>query len=257
MIVLLTDFGMDDVYVGVMKGVIAGIAPQCSVVDLTHGIRPQDVAEAAYRLDAGYPYFPSGTIFCCVVDPGVGSERRAVVVQAGSCVFVAPDNGLLTPVLHREKFGLAVQLDRPEFFLPAVSFTFHGRDVFAPVAARIAAGMAPEELGSIVDIADLVLLPDMEPVAVPGGWRARVMTTDRFGNLLTNCPAALAQQARRICVGDVCVERLHRTFSDVPAGAPVAYIGSGGMLELAVNGGNAARDWQVATGAEVLIDAPA
>lgn len=255
MIVLLTDFGLDDIYVGVMKGVIAGIAPHCRVIDLTHGLQPQNIAEAAYRLDAAYRYFPPGSIFCCVVDPGVGSSRRALAVQAGKYVFVAPDNGLLTPVLRREPVVMAVQLDKPEYFLREVSATFHGRDIFAPVAAHLAVGTAVQALGTIVDAGTLVKLEYSEPVAIPGGWRATVISIDHFGNLLTNCPASLLRGHNcRFRVRAVCVERLDRTYADVPTGEPVAYIGSGGKLELALNGGNAARAWNVTTGDEVIIE---
>lgn len=255
MIVLLTDFGLDDIYVGVMKGVIAGIAPHCRVIDLTHGLQPQNIAEAAYRLDASYRYFPPGSIFCCVVDPGVGSSRRALVVQAGQYVFVAPDNGLLTPVLHREPVVMVVQLDKPDYFLQEVSATFHGRDIFAPVVAHLAAGIAVQEIGTIVEAATLVRLEYSELVAIPGGWRVTVISVDHFGNLLTNCPASLLHGHNCwIRVHTMCLERLDRTYTDVPAGEPVAYIGSGGMLELALNGGNAARIWNVKTGDEVIIE---
>lgn len=255
MIVLLTDFGLDDIYVGVMKGVIAGIAPHCRVIDLTHGLQPQNIAEASYRLDAAYRYFPPGSIFCCVVDPGVGSSRRALAVQAGPYVFVAPDNGLLTPVLRQEPVVMAVQLDKPEYFLREISATFHGRDIFAPVAAHLAAGTAVQELGTIVDAGTLVKLEYSEAVAMPGGWQATVISIDHFGNLLTNCPALLLHGHNcRVRVRTVCVERLDRTYADVPAGEPVAYIGSGGMLELALNGGNAARAWNITPGDEVIIE---
>jgi S-adenosylmethionine hydrolase len=257
MIVLLTDFGLDDIYVGVMKGVIAGIAPQCRVIDLTHEVHPQDITEAAYRLEAAYRYFPSGSTFCCVVDPGVGSSRRAIAVQAGHYTFVAPDNGLLTPVIHNEQAVMAVHLDRPEYFLKNISATFHGRDVFAPVAAHLAGGTPVSEVGSAVDVKTLVELDTLQPVVIPEGWRAKILSIDHFGNLITNCSAKLVRGRRcRIHVGTVCIERINRTYTDVSAGEPVAYIGSGGKLELALNGENAARIWKVRRGDEVLIEVP-
>jgi S-adenosylmethionine hydrolase len=262
-VALLTDFGTADIYVGVMKGVIAGIAPGATVVDLTHEIAPQDVRGAARSILSGYRYFPSTTVFCCVVDPGVGTSRRAVAVElAGSdgvFTFVCPDNGLLTPLLDLPTLARAraVVLDDPSFHLPNVGATFHGRDVFAPAAAHLAAGIQLSDLGSACAADSLVRLEWSGPVATGHGYVARVIHVDRFGNLVTDLEAAEfggRPGAWRVTVGELTVAGLSGTFADAAIGEPVAYVGSSGLLELAVRQGNAAREWGVGVGAEVLID---
>ena len=236
-----------------MKGVILGIAPRCAVVDLTHDVAPQNIAEAAYRLAASCPFFPAATVFCCVVDPGVGSERRAVAVRTDRFFFVAPDNGLLAPALRRDPAVECVLLDNPALHLPAISSTFHGRDIFAPVAAHLASGVPFRELGTAIDTTALVQPADIDPVQTAAGWKGKVMAVDHFGNLLTNFAATHVEGFVYVEVGGVRVSRLSRTFADVPAFAPVAYIGSGGCLEIAVNRGNAAREWNLQAGADVLL----
>jgi S-adenosylmethionine hydrolase len=262
-VALLTDFGTADIYVGVMKGVIAGIAPRATVIDLTHEIAPQDVRAAARSILSGYRYFPSTTVFCCVVDPGVGTSRRAVAVElAGSdgvFTFVCPDNGLLTPLLDLPTLARvrSVVLDDPSFHLPNAGATFHGRDVFAPAAAHLAAGIRLPELGSACGPDSLVRLELSRPVAAGHGYVARIVHVDRFGNLVTDLAAEElggSPGAWRVKVGEVAVAGLSSTFADVEAGEPVAYVGSSGLLELAVGQGNAAREWGIGVGAEVLIE---
>ncbi len=255
-IALLTDFGLQDTYVGVMKGVILGIAPDVRVVDLTHGIPPQDVRAAAYNLFVSYRYFPAGTLFCCVVDPGVGSERRAVAVRAGAYTFVAPDNGLLTPVLEREPVEMAVVLENAAYHLPNVSATFHGRDIFAPVAAHLAQGVTLETLGPPVTPEELVRLSWPQPRRTPDGWEASIVYADRFGNLITNLPGEWLDPPLvqwQVEVGPVTIAGVRRTFADVGLGEPVAYVGSSGYLELAVRQGDARRQWGVGPGLVVRV----
>ncbi len=254
---LLTDFGTRDSYVGVMKGVILGIAPGVALVDLTHEIPPQNVRAAAYNLLVSYRYFPAGTVFCCVVDPGVGSQRRAVAVRAGAYTFVCPDNGLLTAVLNETPAAHAVSLENPEYHLPHVSATFHGRDIFAPVAAHLARGVPLEALGPELDPGHLVRLdwPRPRPTA-DGGWEAVVVYADHFGNLVTNLPGHLLAppaDAWRVDVGPLTISGVRRTFADVEVGEPVAYVGSSGFLELAVRQGNARRQWNVGPGLMVRL----
>ncbi len=266
-IALLTDFGTQDSYVGVMKGVIAGIAPEAQVIDLTHEIRPQDVAHGAYTLMIAVPYFPAGTIFCAVVDPGVGSARRAVAVKAGEWIFVLPDNGMLTHILDRWPVHGATTLANPRYQLSHPSATFHGRDIFAPAAAYLAAGVPLASLGEPLPSEALRRLDLPTARRMGDHVIGTVMHIDRFGNLVTNISR---QHLAEIAVDDpgsregdgrvwqvelegteIVLSPIASTFSDVPPGAPVAYIGSDGFLELAVRNGNAADRWNVGLGIEV------
>ncbi len=181
-ITLTTDFGLDDPFAGIMKGVILGIAPEARIVDITHAVEPGNLKQAAHVLEAAHPWFPAGTVHCVVVDPGVGSGRRALAVQSGGAFFVAPDNGVLTPVLTpRSK---AVALANRKYFLKNVSATFHGRDVFAPVAAWIAKGTSLAQMGN--KITDPVTLALPRPETTKTGTRGEIVHIDRFGNLMSN-----------------------------------------------------------------------
>lgn len=250
MIALLTDFGTDDIFVGVMKGVIASIAPEAVVVDLTHSISPQDVAGGSFALLAAYRYFPAGTIFVAVVDPGVGTERRPVAVKAGSHMFVCPDNGLLTGVLADNGAEQAVSLDNPAYHLPLrVGATFHGRDIFSPVAAHLARGIALHDIGSPIDPASLVRLEASEPLVSGEMIVAHVQHTDRFGNMITDLredifgrwsprsPAFLAIELGR---NPARVLPLCRTYGEVAPNEACLLFNSLGLLEISVNGGSAA-----------------
>ena len=238
-IVLLTDFGLQDHYVGVMKGVILSRVPEATFVDLTHEVSPQGVREGAYLLAVSYRYFPVGTIFLAVVDPGVGTERRALVIRTEAHFFVGPDNGLFTLVLKRSRTAEIRAVEVERFRLPEASFTFHGRDLFAPVAAEVLSGRPFEEFGP--KISDPVLLEFPEPEPVPGGLRVPVLKADRFGNLILNLPAeTLSGRRFRVVVEGRRVPFV-RTYAEAPEGEPLALIGSDGFLEIAVNQGSAAR----------------
>jgi S-adenosyl-L-methionine hydrolase (adenosine-forming) len=254
----MTDFGTRDSYVGVMKGVIAGIAPGVATIDLTHEIRPQDVAHAAYTLSVSVPYFPNGTLFCCVVDPGVGSARRAVAVEIGPWRFVLPDNGIVTHLLARWEVKQAVALSNPQYRLPHVSRTFHGRDIFAPAAAHLAAGVSLAALGEVVAPETLCRLELPQVRRVGRALVATVIHIDHFGNLITNLTQAqlAAEKQWRIEVHGtgLALSGLGSTFADVPEGEAVAYIGSDGFLEIAVRNGNAAAQWNIPVGAEVRLE---
>ncbi|MBX6422493.1 S-adenosyl-l-methionine hydroxide adenosyltransferase family protein [Thermosulfurimonas sp. F29] len=238
-VVLLTDFGLRDHYVGVMKGVILSRVPEAVLVDLTHEIPPQNVRAAAYELAVSWSYFPEGSVFLCVVDPGVGTARRALAAVIEGRFFVGPDNGLLTLVLRRHGAFEIRAVEAERFSLPGASTTFHGRDLFAPVAAEILRGRPLRDFGPRIE--DPVLLPFPEPEPVPGGWRARVLRVDRFGNLILNL------SVRELPFGSFRVEvegrrvPLARTYAEVPEGEPLALIGSDGFLEIAVNRGSAAE----------------
>ncbi|MFT5284790.1 MAG: S-adenosylmethionine hydrolase [Planctomycetota bacterium] len=242
-VTLLTDFGQTDAYVGIMRGVLATCCPGLSeVVDLTHAIQPQDIRGGAFQLKHAWSYFPPGTVHLAVVDPGVGSERRALLALDRGHAFVAPDNGLLAPVLSAD--AEVFELDVEGIALPNRSRTFHGRDVFAPAAAALAGGRSPAELGQRTDLA--VDLQFNEPVALSGAgcWRGEVLQVDHYGNLVSNLPATLLNHARgakpaqlSLCGHAVTVVG---TYADVNEGELLALVDSFGLLEVAVRGGSAA-----------------
>ena len=256
-ITLLTDFGLYDGYVAIMKGVILGIAPQALLVDITHDVPPQAVGEAAYLIQASYRYFPAGTVNLVVVDPGVGSERRAIAVETPEVCFVGPDNGVLAPVIEegRGQYGdrvKLVQLSDPRFWLPEISATFHGRDIFAPVAAHLLNGVPLSSLGPPIQSFQPGLIQSPR-AGEDGAVHGQIVHVDRFGNCITNVTTQhLAEYSLRdrllIEVGGQQVRGLYRTYSAGPMGIPLALIGSNGHLELAIRNGHAARSLGVAAG---------
>ena len=247
-IAVLTDFGLKDGNVGVMKGVIWGICPDAHIADISHQIGAQNLPEAALILARSAPYFPSGTIHLVVVDPGVGTERRAMAARFGDTYFVGPDNGIVTILWDRAASQSLpcefVSLDRPEFWLPDVSHVFHGRDIFAPAAAHLAAGTPFHELGS--PFSDAVRLHLPEPTRVTGGWRGEVIHVDHFGNVASNIrtehlgPALATKEKLVVRLGDTHIDGLVDTFGQRPDGALVALMGSTGNLIVSVVNGNAA-----------------
>ena len=268
LIALLTDFGTADGYVASMKGVILGILPEATLVDVTHEIAPQDVAQGAFVLGSVYRFFPADTIFVAVVDPGVGTSRRALLVVTPHGRFVAPDNGLLTYVMGQEQrpqapietrlfspleaavppTWKAIALSGPEYWRQPVSATFHGRDIFAPVAAHLARGVPPEELGE--EVSSLTVLHVPPPVRVGETLRGLVLHVDRFGNLVTNVPAEeLPQGSVRVKVGSATIEGLSATYGE--GRGLVALVGSHGYVEIALVGGSAAQLLGVGVGAAV------
>lgn len=250
MITLLTDFGHQDVYVGTMKGVLAQIALHATPIDLTHAIPPQDLWAAQFNLGSSYRYFPASTVHLVVVDPGVGTSRRAIALHTNAGYFVAPDNGVLTPVLQREIVYQAVSLDRPDYWLtPKPSTTFHGRDIFAPIAAHLANGVAMTQLGSPIPVESLVQLPLPQPQVTSEKILGTVQYIDHFGNCITNIAAEqLTGQAWAIQLNDQTVS-ISQTYGDRAPGAIIALIGSHGCLEIALNRGDAQAQlqWQVGT----------
>ena len=257
-ITLLTDFGPEDGTVGVVKGVILGLAPQARLVDLSHGVAPQDVRAAAVILGRTAPFFPEGTIHLVVVDPGVGTARRPMAAKLGSQLYVGPDNGAATRLIEwAEGTGgpLAfVRLDRPERWRPQVSDVFHGRDLFGPVAAHLANGVALKELGTPFE--DPVRLPLPAPLRTPEGLRGEVEYTDHFGNLRTNIRRddCGARSPGRVRIGGVEIDGLVRTFGERPVGELVAFWGSTGELCVAEVNGSAAARLRIAAGAAVDLE---
>jgi S-adenosylmethionine hydrolase len=246
LVTLTTDFGMEDGNVGVMKGVILGINPHAAIIDLSHDIPPQGIADAAYVLRRAYEFFPQGTVHVVVVDPGVGTERRPIAMRSRRALFVAPDNGVLTYVLdHAQETAdhpQAVHLNNPAYWLPEISHVFHGRDIFAPVAAHLSLGVPIEDLGRRID--DPLLLPAPHLVRQPGKVAGQVMHADHFGNLLTNIPHSdLLSLGQTITtkVGEARINGLCTAFGHARHGEPIAYVDSSGHLAIAVVNGSAQK----------------
>jgi S-adenosylmethionine hydrolase len=255
-IALLTDFGTRDHYTGTMKGVALGICADITFVDITHDIPPQDVAAGALELAAAYPYFPAGTIFLVVIDPGVGSRRRAIAAEAGDYRFVAPDNGVLTLVFQGTPPKRVVEVTEPRYARPTVSRTFEGRDRFAPAAAWLATGLDLSELGPAVRTWHTLAIP--EPALRDDRMCGEVLRVDRFGNLVTNVDRRAFEQFAgragvKIVAGAQALTEVVATYADVAPGAVCALFGSSGHLEVAVNGGSAAARLDLARGASVTI----
>lgn len=257
-ITLTTDFGLADSYVGTMKGVMLRIAPSARMVDITHDISPQNTHQAAYLVQTFYPYFPDGTVHLVIVDPGVGSDRRAIVLCTPTAIFVAPDNGVLTYVWRDalERWSAdevsVIELTNPSFWLPQVSNTFHGRDIFAPIAAHLSAGAPLEELGP--RLAGIVEADLEQPAPGRNGELVgRIIHLDHFGNCITNITPQHLEQAgfdKRLTVKiiDQRIAGISYTFADVAVGELIALIGSNNRLELAVRNGSAAQTLGVGIG---------
>lgn len=253
-ITLTTDFGLSDGYVAVMKGVILSIAPQATLVDITHHIPPQNVREAAYVLVTALPYFPPDTVHVAVVDPGVGSARRPLAARIDGSYFVGPDNGLLTYVLQTaSQPAVCVHLDNPAYWRPQVSPTFHGRDLFAPVAAHLARGVALSALGT--PIADPVRFDVQAPQQKPdGSLRGQVLHVDRFGNLLSNIPGAwLAGQTWVVRMAGQQIIGPCLTYAAAMPGQLLALVSSEATLEVAVRDGSAAERLGVQAGEPIAV----
>jgi S-adenosyl-L-methionine hydrolase (adenosine-forming) len=242
-ITLLTDFGTSDSYVAEVKGVLLSRAPTATVVDISHDVPAGDVRTGRYILSRVWPRFPAATVHLVVIDPGVGTSRRALAAQAGGHCFVGPDNGLLSALPDDARFvALPVLRD--------ASPTFHGRDVFAPAAARLAAGARLDELGT--PVADVVRIAVSTPRVAETAVLGEVAYVDRFGNLISNIPKDLIRMGAAITVGETTCGPVRRTFGDVAVGMPVAYVGSGGTVEIGVRDGSAARVLGVGVGAPVV-----
>ena len=244
-ITLTTDFGTSDAYVGVMKGVILGINPKVQIVDITHAVPPQDIHEAAFLIRSTYRYFPKGTIHIIVVDPGVGSDRQAIVCQTDRAFFVCPDNGILSYLLQEiedsdEQPEYVVSIQNRAYCLPEVSQTFHGRDIFAPVAAHLSLGVPLDDIGP--SVRDLVQLPIPDLKVSDRKLTGQIIKIDSFGNAITNIPAdalPASGSAYEIRTGRTRLTRINRAYAESEVGAPLAIVGSFGLLEIAVNGGSA------------------
>jgi S-adenosylmethionine hydrolase len=236
-IALLTDFGTGDYYVGAMKGVIICINSDALVLDITHDIEPQNIASAAFVLEACYRDFPPETVFLCVVDPGVGSDRRAVIVSSNDQYFVGPDNGIFSFLLGSE--NIVHNVVNNEFFRHPVSSTFHGRDIFAPVAAHLSNDVQPSEFGP--RITDAIKLPAIMPTRSADSIVGQVIHVDRFGNLITNIPPEAIDCDFRLDIGGVTVTDRYEFYAAAAPSQPFVIVGSAGFIEVSINGASAAE----------------
>ncbi|ROQ90789.1 SAM hydrolase/SAM-dependent halogenase family protein [Desulfosoma caldarium] len=255
LITFLTDFGIQDGYVAAMKGVVLGIVPEARLVDVTHLIPPQDIRWGSYILKSCYAEFPPGTIHLVVVDPGVGTDRRAIAVRTPRYVLVGPDNGLFSYVLTEEPSAEARLLENAFLFRHTISSTFHGRDIFAPVAAHLAAGTPFDTLGPIVNP---VVSPWVRPTFAATNLDGEVLGIDHFGNIVTNIQrkhlADWAQQSDfEIFLENQKIPVFASTYADVPTGYPLALWGSSNHLEISVNQGNAAAFYGTRPGRRVRL----
>ena len=252
-VTLTTDFGTSDHFVGTMKGVILGISPQTQIVDITHEIQPFEVTEGAFVIAQAYRYFPRGTVHVVVIDPGVGSTRRPILAEMDGHYFVAPDNGVLSMVFSGGKPKVR-HITSEKFFLKQVSRTFHGRDIFAPVAARLAKGIQPARFGKLIEDHLRLVLAKPAPRS-KREWTGAVLRVDRFGNLVTNLHIddfpQVKTHAFRLKIGRESITRLALTFTECGPGELFAIVGSSAYLEIATNQGSAAKALGCGAGAPV------
>lgn len=240
---LTTDFGLSDHYVGAMKGVILGICPDAQIVDIGHQVSPFEITEGAYLIAQAYPCFPKKTVHVVVVDPGVGSARRPILLEMAGQYFIAPDNGVLSMVYGSEKAKVRV-ISNDKLFRHPVSRTFHGRDIFSPVAAHIAAGVPPSRVGKLIDD---YLRPAFQKPQRTGKrtWTGRILKIDRFGNIVTNFHSSdfpnLEKQNFAMRLGPHEIEILVRNYSESGPGEKFLIVGSSGYLEVSINQGSAAK----------------
>ncbi len=255
-ITLTTDFGMSDAYAGVMKGVILSINPNARIVDITHDIPAQDIHEAAFLIHSAHRYFPQGTIHTLVVDPGVGSHRQAIVCQTQHALFVCPDNGILTYLLQETENETApakntIAIQNPDYFLTEVSNTFHGRDIFAPVAAHLSLGVPLTNIGP--SIQNPVQIPIQKPQRSINTLTGQIVKIDTFGNAITNISDSMLADFShaapyQINIRNTTIRHLKTTYANAKIGEPLAIIGSNGLLEIAVNGGSAKKTLGITQG---------
>lgn len=256
-ITLTTDFGTRDPFVGIMKGVILGLAPDARIVDLTHAVPPQEVAAGAHALRSAAPWFPPGTIHVAVVDPGVGTRRRALVVQTKDAYFVGPDNGLLSLAAPARAVRAIFDVSRSPRRLKPVSRTFHGRDVFAPIAAALASGMSTSHLGH--EVRSMLRLRTPLVQRRGRGLHGEVLWADGFGNLTTNIARAdlggadFLRQRLSITIGTHAVP-FRSSYAAAPRGSALALLNSSDLLEVAVNGGSAAERFAAGPGTPIRVE---
>jgi len=258
-VTLLSDFGLKDPYVAEMKAVILSICPETQIVDISHGIEKFNIRMGAFVLASAAPYFPPDTIHVTVVDPGVGTQRRPIIVETRRCLYVGPDNGLLVLAAQREGIHHVYNISDPRYMLPLVSRTFHGRDVFAPVAAHLAKGCSPSEFGP--EIHDYAIPKFAKPYSKKGELFGEVLHIDDFGNVISNisvedlekmgiCEGGLLRVKLK---GEALTLKLCSAYGEAPVKTPLAIIGSGDFLEVSINQGDASQAFKVKIGNSVRI----
>jgi len=259
-VTLLTDFGLEDPYVCMMKGVILSVNPAARIIDISHHVMPGAISQAAQMLQETYAYFPDGTVHVTVVDPGVGTDRRPIVLLARSHFFVGPDNGAFSPIMEACREAEVIHLSKTRYFLQRISDTFHGRDIFAPVAGHLSRGVDPFDMGPV--IYDPIHLKFPAAYRKEGSLYGQIVQVDHFGNLITNIrrgdiEGSVGRSVPLVRIGDLRIKGIQRTYAQTGAGEILALFGSSDYLEIAVNGGRAVdrtgRDPAVIVGAEVEV----
>jgi S-adenosyl-L-methionine hydrolase (adenosine-forming) len=260
LIVLMTDFGINDHFVGIMKGVIFKINPNAKVFDLTHAIEPHNIKHAAFILEISEKYYPENTIFCTVVDPGVGSNREIIALKKDEKIFLAPNNGILSYIINNDDYEEYLFVNNFSHFIKSISNTFHGRDVFAPIAAHLSNGIPIEDFSEKCSFEDIVQIE--KPLCYINEKNelvGEVIYVDHFGNLMTSIHRAVWENFNQkskifqILINDKKIEKLSKTYSDVGINEPLAYIGSSEYLEIAIRNGNAAKYFQAISGGLIKI----
>ncbi len=252
-ITLTTYFGNDDPFDGVMKGVILNICPKANIVDLTHNISPQDIFQANFLLNSCYKYFPKKTIHVCVVDPGVGSQRKPVLIETKNYYFIGPDNGLFTSIIEKEEITNVFELTEKKYWLKRVSQTFHGRDIFAPVAAYLAAGTNQNKLGQKIHKKDLATLLLNKAIKSKTSYKGIIQYIDHFGNLITNLPNDDLPQSISGVYRKIKFKGLVKSFAQAIPQKLTAIKGSSGYMELFIFKGNAAKSTKAQIGDKIEI----
>ena len=249
LIVLMTDFGNDDIYVGVVKGVIKNICPDCDIIDLTHNIPSYDIEQAAIKLYFAEKYYPENTVFLCVVDPGVGSDRRPIGIRANNKYFIAPDNGLLSLIIDKYIFDYLYWFNNSDYYLKETSNTFHCRDIFAPIAAHIAKGVNLDLIGKKINLSEIVKFDLTKCKEIGESLGGSILYIDKFGNIVTSIDIdslndymykyGADKEQIYVLINNQKITGISNTFSDVKIGELLAYTGSFSMLEIGVRNGNA------------------
>ncbi|SDO89805.1 SAM hydrolase/SAM-dependent halogenase family protein [Desulforhopalus singaporensis] len=257
-VTLLTDFGLSDEYVGVIKGLLHKFCPGVQIIDISHTVDPQNSRKAAHLLTRAYPYFPPGTVHLIIVDPGVGSTRKIIAFKTSEQIFVGPDNGLFSMIFKKEEILAIHQVTARHLFLPAPSNTFHGRDIMAPIAARLAGGLPIEQVGPSISVGDCIELPTPQILRDPQQLTGEVTHIDRFGNLCTNISSEEIDVFSEGCgveinIGPVSISSISRSYSSCNVGQPLALYDSQGLLEIAINCGRFAATHGIKEGEKITV----
>lgn len=261
-ITLLTDFGLSDEYVGIMKGVILSVNPSATIIDITHNIDPHDIIQAAFTIKSSYKFFPKGTVHVTIVDPEVGGSRAIIAIEMAEHTFLAPDNGILTLLIEKRNIDKIIRVDNKKFFLKSISQTFHGRDIFAPVSAHISSGTKINNIGTPINKNDLVKLSVPEPrISDKGELVGSIVSIDRFGNLITNIDSnclenfcgSEAMKKPEIKIDNNKISCLSESYESRYLNSPLIIIGSRRYLEIAVNCGSAKKYFKAEKGDTITV----